>query len=383
MAASPQTDHPLKELALLVRQGRFEETRDWLEAGKPFRATSYRSAKPLRAAASSGFYSIIRLFLAQDLSQDELNQMLQDVVYLGREDLVRLLLESGANANSELETFSSALSSGNPGIVRLFIEHGADLKSGKPLAWAFGKYPHRSLVGIFKDLLRKDPSFIEQATQALNEQLTAKNEKWISLLLWIGADPRLLVDDLEIEDYKRSPLECAVRMGNLAFLKKARLDPKRDDIVQLLFSADWTPRSEVVQYLLSFDPDICSRDEHGESLIESYFAGLHYSWNISWRADHLDQIVACIELLAKHGAKWTPSSRTSYDRLRAALRKIERYKAISILERFVALNVFGPGTFRILMATPKMKDFLVTDTLRLAAGQKVLGKARHRVNQSR
>jgi hypothetical protein len=34
----------LKQLALLVRQGRFFEVQDWLAAGKPFRPISYRSA---------------------------------------------------------------------------------------------------------------------------------------------------------------------------------------------------------------------------------------------------------------------------------------------------------------------------------------------------
>jgi len=115
----------LKQLALLVRQGRFFEVQDWLAAGKPFRAISYRSAKPLRDAAKTGFYSIVGLFLRQNLTLSELNEVLEEVVQLGREDLVGLLLESGAKANNDHKSFSSALWSGNPGIVRLFIEHGA------------------------------------------------------------------------------------------------------------------------------------------------------------------------------------------------------------------------------------------------------------------
>jgi len=102
MDGSPETNLQLKALALLVRQGRFQETKDWLEAGKPFRATSYRSAKPLRDAANSGFYSIIQLFLAQNLTQHELDQMLEDVVALHREDLVRLLLESGCTRHQQI-----------------------------------------------------------------------------------------------------------------------------------------------------------------------------------------------------------------------------------------------------------------------------------------
>jgi hypothetical protein len=144
--------------------------------------------------------------------------MLEDVVNLGREDLVQLLLENGADANNHWEPIVSALSGGNPAIVRVLIKHGVDLKKGAHLAWAFGKYAHRSLVGIFKELVRDDPENIIQATQALNEQLFS-------------------VDDLEMEDYKRTPLECAVRSGNLAFIKTANLDPAKDDIAPISASA--------------------------------------------------------------------------------------------------------------------------------------------------
>jgi hypothetical protein len=75
----------LKQLALLVRQGRLLEVQESLSAGKPFRPTSYRSAKPLRDAARTGFYSIIGLFLRQSLAQAELNEVLEEVVQLGRE----------------------------------------------------------------------------------------------------------------------------------------------------------------------------------------------------------------------------------------------------------------------------------------------------------
>jgi len=105
----------------------------------------------------------------------------------------------GKSAN-ELTCYALRLRINHPGIVRLFIEHGADLKTGSPLAWAFGKKPRRSLVGILKDLMKKDPTLLVQATQALNERIRAQDEKWISLLLWIGADPRLSVDDLKMDD---------------------------------------------------------------------------------------------------------------------------------------------------------------------------------------
>jgi hypothetical protein len=95
---------------------------------------------------------MIELFLRQNLGQEELNEVLGEAVELKREDLVKLLFDSGAKADDHHCSITSALWSGHPGIVRLFIEHGADLKEGSPLAWSFGMNPRRSLLGIFKTL---------------------------------------------------------------------------------------------------------------------------------------------------------------------------------------------------------------------------------------
>jgi uncharacterized protein (UPF0297 family) len=378
-----EESHQLKELALLVRQGRFFEVQDWLAAGKPFRPISYRSARPLRDCARTGFYSMIELFIRQDLTQTELNEVLEEVVHLGREDLVKLLFKSGAQANNRLESFTSALWSGNPGIVRLFIEHGADLKSGAPLAWAFGKHPHRSLLGIFKTLISKDPSFVVQATQALNERIRARDEKWISLLLWVGADPRLPVDDVEIGNLKQSPMEQAVHSGNLAFLQKVKVDPAKDDVLLLLDNAGWFPNPEVVEYLLTFEPDLSKKLEDGRTLVERYVYHSYYSSDCwSWRLDQ-DKLINCIEMLARRGAVWCPSDKSDYRKFRAVLRKMDHYRAMTVLENFIKIGLFGPGTFRVLMSTPAMKDLLGTDFLRAAAGCKLPEKRRRRVNKSR
>jgi hypothetical protein len=48
----------------------------------------------------------------------------------------------------------------------MFLEHGADFRTGSPFAQAFiGK--RRTALGIFKELLEKDPSIIAQANEAL------------------------------------------------------------------------------------------------------------------------------------------------------------------------------------------------------------------------
>jgi hypothetical protein len=72
----------------------------------------------------------------------------------------------------------------------------------------------------------------------------------------------------------------------------------------------------------------------------------------------LDQAIACIELLAKHGARWAPTERSRLNHLRKALFKIDRYKAINVIENLLAADAFETAVFPTLVATPKMKDYL-------------------------
>jgi hypothetical protein len=48
-----------------------------------------------------------------------------------------------------------------------------------------------------------------------------------SLLLWIGADPWLLVYDLDDGDSRKISIEQAICSRNLDFLTKAKIDAKK------------------------------------------------------------------------------------------------------------------------------------------------------------
>ena len=113
-----------------------------------------------------------------------------------------------------------------------------------------------------------------------------------------------------------------------------------------------------------------------KKLLESYISGLYYSLDFAWRPSALDQAVTCIVLLARRGARWIPTDRSRLNHLRKVLGQIDRSKAIDILEKFLAADVFGPGVFCTLISTPKMNELLTDGRLKIAAGQKVIVDSR-------
>src|SRR5690606_15564228 len=109
-----------------------------------------------------------------------------------RRDLVELLVAHGADVRRT--PVEEAFDSWDAGIVECFIEHGADMETGRPLAAALssGMWP---ALGILKRHRDRFPSFQEQANIALRHQCREGSARWVSLLLWAGADPFLPGED--------------------------------------------------------------------------------------------------------------------------------------------------------------------------------------------
>jgi hypothetical protein len=70
----------------------------------------------------------------------------------------------------------------------------------------------------------------------------------------------------------QKPLREAAFYGRLEVLKKARLDPGKDDIVELLAAASFYRDPQVVEYLLSFSPDLAKPRSDGETVMDSFFS---------------------------------------------------------------------------------------------------------------
>ncbi|CAH0046319.1 unnamed protein product [Clonostachys solani] len=145
---------------------------------------------------------------------------------IGREDMVRLLVERGANIGS-IDTFHKtplchAVENGRTSVVRLLIEMGAasadhgfakkDAYSRTPLSYASEK----GYVEIARMLLRNKEA-LEISNQGLRTPLSFAAEKGndsvVKCLLDSGADP------LSRDVAGRSPLHFAVRDGHEGVVK--------------------------------------------------------------------------------------------------------------------------------------------------------------------
>ncbi len=159
---------------------------EWIASGKPVNPppseSGYKKKSPLEIAIEQGFHS-----------------------------LVKVLLGGGADINSV--SMATVFETWQPDIMKWFIEQGADVEADTPLAYAFCERI-RTPLGIFKSYRDRFPSFQEQANIALRHHCKEGNLKWVSLMLWAGADPESKGPYCRHEDpdleYDRNALELAV-----------------------------------------------------------------------------------------------------------------------------------------------------------------------------
>jgi len=137
-------------------------------------------------------------------------------------------------------TLQEVFDTWEPDIMRWFIEHGADVETDNPLAYALCNRI-KTALGFLKTYKDRFPSFQDQANIALRHHCKDGNLKWVSLMLWAGADPYARGPDSWYEDpdpeSDRNALELAAayRHFDVFDLKQVRLDPSKPELKELLF----------------------------------------------------------------------------------------------------------------------------------------------------
>jgi hypothetical protein len=126
-------------------------------------------------------------------------------------------------------------------MIRFFLDNGADAVSDAvsdaPFTLAFQERI-RTALGPFLEYKQSHPEIAdnlqEQVDQALRYLADKGDLKWVSLLVWAGADPRTrgwnMQYDYEPECYTTA-LEEAASCDNFQVSKRLRPDPSRDDLL--------------------------------------------------------------------------------------------------------------------------------------------------------
>jgi len=372
-AAVARAPDDTKELVSLCRIGRLYEIERWIAAGKPLGIPA-KYGSLLQVAVQTSFHSLIELIAKHENNQSSKNAALADAVSLHRLDFIELLVENGAEVKSV--PFSDVLLEWNPHIFRFFLERGADPVESSPFAVAFSN-KIRTALGPFVELKRSRPELSaalqEQADCALRYFCDKGDMKWISLMLWAGANPRSLGPKPD-EANKTDP-ECfttalkeASYSGNVEALKKLKPDPKLDDLSDLLHCAAVSGRTDAIRYLLEIGANPNDKPNGGSSALDTCLWHLNFGSSLLYYSKSLRpkyQVSKGLDSareLSAHEAIWNPNDPSAFNDLRRALYGCEPEVTIELLKIFKTYNACSQDRLKELLRKPRMKEHLASQT---------------------
>lgn len=381
MAAPTQTlapDHS-KELVQLCRTGRLYEIEKWIAAGKPLDVPAAKNRKSktlLQIAVETGFHSLVALIAKNDTRQASKNAALADSVSLRRLDFVELLVQDGAEITSI--PLAEVLLTWEPGLMRFFLDRGAEAIKGFPFATAFGA-KIRTAIRAFIEYKQAHPDLApalsEQANMALRYFCSKGDMKWISLMLWAGADPRAMGPSLDERnptdaDCYVSAMQEACYVGNVEVLKKLKPEAARDNLQDLLHSASISSRGNAIRYLLELGAKPNDKENGGSSALDTCiwhlgfpsfspygFKRLKATYQVSNDIDNIRE-------LAERGAVWKPD-RSSMNSLRRNLYECEPRVTIDLLRVLLKYDACSMEQAHELLKHPRMREHLASESWHL------------------
>lgn len=358
MRARPPLPDDIKELMALVRAGRLFDVQRLIAEGKRTVPPKPYWFSPLRTAIETGFHSMVEILLNAGIDQDEKNTLLNRVVWHSKLGLIQLLVDHGADVHTV--AFDSVCFTGNPEIIRFFLDRGLDAVTGDPFAHAL-RHPKRPFIGIYMQYREKIPELRRQVNLALRHHAREGNLKWVSLLLWTGADPYVRLPDIGQDpdpDCDSTALEEAVRSGREDVIKRIGIDPKKADMTRLLVEAclkgEWNSIARLLD--LGADPTGTGESNPMEHLIWAFTWKIKPFYGVRSESD-LKAVFNSILSFADRGGRWTPD-RSSLNRYRRDLYKLEASWIERIASEFHRHQVCSPEVVVSLINTSRMKQIL-------------------------
>jgi Ankyrin repeats (3 copies) len=368
-----------KELVRLCRAGRLYEIDQWLAAGKPldvFVAKNRRSKTLLQIAVETGFHSLVELIARHETNLASKNAALVDSVSLRRLDFVELLVENGADITSV--PLADVLLTWEPRLMRFFLSRGTDPIKGFPFATAFGA-KIRTAIRAFVEYKQAHSELAaalqEQSNVALRYFCSKGDMKWISLMLWAGADARAMGPSLDETDPTDpdcyvSAMQEACYAGNVEVLKKLKPEGGRDDLENLLHCAAVSGRRDAIRYLLELGAKPNDKEDGGSSALDTCIWHLGfpsfspYGFKRPKATYQVSNDIDNIHELAGHGAIWKPD-RSSVNSLRRNLYQCEPRVTIDLLRVLMKHNACSTDQARELLKHPRMREHLASESWHL------------------
>jgi ankyrin repeat protein len=373
-----------RELLQLCKAGRLFDVQKWIASGKSIRVPDALKSTPLKIAVNTGFHSLVELIACHETNQQLKNQALLDAVSLKRLDLIELLVSLGAKVSS-IPLFD-VLQIWEPTIIRYFIDHGVDFITDFPFAMAFGE-KIRTALRPWRECKERNPDAApqlqEQADRALRYFCHEGDLKWVSLLMWAGANPRTsgirLYDDeawSNDPDYYTTALEEAAHCKDLQILKRLKPDPTRDNIGSLLADAAGSAHVDVVRYLFELGAKPNDKPNGGSTaldrcLLSLWCGSFRHKISSSWYGSsqkaskyEVSDTLNALQLLLEKGTFWRPHNARELQSVRRYLYECEPDVTLELVQQFTKHKACSEDTLRELLRTPAMKKHLASEATR-------------------
>lgn len=365
-----------KALLALCRAGKLYDIERWISVGKPIVTDPSLRKTALLTAIETGFHSLVELLARHEQRQEQKDRALADAVERKRLDMVEVLVEHGARIESV--PLDDVLLTWERPIMRFFLDHGADAVTGKPFGIAFQAKVQNALR-IFVDYKTAHPELANalqsQADRALRHFAGKGDLKWVSLMMWAGADPRSVGPDLD--DRYADDTEChttafreACSSGKLDVFKRLKPDPARDNVSQLLNWAVISDSKELIDYLLRLGAHPNDKPGGGSSALDRCL------WDLPWgdRSAFLSKTLASkwalrdgigrIERLLEAGALWQPDT-YGVKSVRQMLLKCEPDVTVALMKLFAKYKAAPAEMLEKLLDTPRIRGHLSRAGMRL------------------
>lgn len=366
----------------MCEDGRLFDVQRWIGDENPVVRPDGETRKrgersPLRIAVELGFHSLVEVLAKAGAPQvDGYWNALDHAVETKRLDLAELLLEHGGSVADVSMRY--VLHTWYLEMVELFLSHGASLIQDKPIAWGL-IHKVRPVLGLLKRLAPTRPELMEQADLALRVHARDGNAKWVSLMLWVGADPwargpedidEEVPEDAVDEDYSNA-MEILVSRGQIEVLKRKKQlvtpDPARPEAARLLESACYAPDGQVLSLLVERGhrprdlPDLGTSAIAG--LVNSMRLDFHFFRPSPWANAALGPSCArehlrMLHILVAHGAKWLPAHKGGIGDLRRSMLKLGPPYILEFLWLMQHYRAARRGDARDLLRTPAMTRHL-------------------------
>lgn len=359
MNRRPPLPEDMKELRRLVRDGKLFAVQKWIAQGRRTFAPDSAWSSPLEIAVDTGFHSMVEILLQQGVDQDQKNYMLERAVGDANFELIKLLVEYGANPRCV--DFEQVCRTGHPFIVKFFVDHGIDAETGQPFARALC-YPKRRYLGVYMRYRNKFPSFKRQLNLALRHLARDGNLKWVSPLMWAGGDSHLHLPDIGEKPFPRtdtSALEEAVRTNRDEIVDKIGIDPKRDNVNRMFELACLLGHTKMAEKLLAHGAKAEGKNGSGKPMEDAM-------WHLTWEMeDHYgirsefrakDALAAVIHL-ADLGGRWQPDD-SDLRRFRRNLYFFDVNFSEGLIKTLHQHKVSSSEVLLKLITAPKMKSYL-------------------------